>query len=78
MSVQCRLSSQLLDFYVDVAIRDFGGRWLAVADIAGEKEVGLARSAREALVASLSPLGSAATDALLADPQLLNMSRRVR
>lgn len=55
--VGCRLSSPSLDFSVDVRLRDFGGRWLAVADIAGEREMGLGRTARDALVASLSSLG---------------------
>ena len=51
-----------------------GGRWLAVADIAGEHEIGLGSSPREALAASLSSLGAQATTALLADPQLIGIS----
>jgi hypothetical protein len=53
-SVQFQLSSPGLDFYVDVRLRDFGGRWLAVADVAGDNEIGLGRSACEAL-APVSP-----------------------
>src|SRR5687767_10465577 len=56
---------------------DAGGRWLAVADIAGEREIGLGRSPREALTASLSSLGAQATTALLADPQLIGISGSV-
>jgi hypothetical protein len=68
--VAFRLTSPDLDFFVDVRLRDFGGRWLAVADIAGEWEMGLGRTARYALVASLSSLGPKAVKDLLADPRL--------
>jgi hypothetical protein len=68
--VNIRMRSPALDFYVDVRLRAFGQRWLAVADIAGEPEVGLACTAREALLASMASLGSAAATALLADPTL--------
>ena len=51
---------------------------MAVADIGGEAEVGLGRSAHQALEASLSSLGDGATKALMADPQLLAVSRRLR
>ncbi len=42
-SVQLRLTSPFLSFYVDVRLRNFNGRWLAVADIAGDKEIGIGR-----------------------------------
>ena len=83
ISVNFRISAAALDFYVDMRLRNFGdphaadgsgGRWLAVADIAGEREIGLGRSAREALAASLSSLGKQATTALLADPQLIEVT----
>lgn len=72
--VNFRVSAPNLNFYVDVRLRHFQGRWLAVADIADTREVGLGRSAREALAASLSSLGSHAVSALLADPQLLGVN----
>lgn len=78
MSVNFRLTASDLDFYVDVALRNFDGRWLAVADIAGDKEIGLGRSLRAALAASLSDLGPRAASRLMTDPQLLGVSRRVR
>lgn len=65
--VNFRLTADTLDFYVDVRLRNFGGRWLAVADIAGEQEVGLGRSARAALGACLLSLGRAAAESLLTD-----------
>lgn len=77
VSVNFRIGAPTLDFYVDVRLRNFGGRWLAVADISGDHEIGLGRTAREALTASLSSLGSAAARALLADPRLIGVSKHV-
>jgi hypothetical protein len=76
--VQFRLKSPSLDFYVDLRLRHFDGRWMAVADIAGDKEMGLGRTARDALVASLASLGLEAVTNLLSDPSLFDVSRRVR
>lgn len=78
VGVKFRICAPRLDFYVDVRVRSFDGRWLAVADIGGKPEIGLGRSAREALTASVSSLGSAAAYTLLADPQLIGLSRPVR
>lgn len=75
VSVQFALRAPSLDFWVDVHLRNFDGRWLAVAEIAGEPELGLGTTAREALSAALSCLGPRAAAALLADPQLLRVSR---
>ena len=77
-SVRFRLTAPTSDFHVDIDIRHFDGRWLATADIAGDREIGLGRSARDALAASLSSLGPAAAAAFLADPQLIGVSRRMR
>lgn len=35
-----RIRAVQLAFYVDVQLRDGDGRWLAVADVAGERETG--------------------------------------
>ena len=75
--MQFRLSAPSLDFYVDVRLRQFDGRWLAVAEISSEPEIGLGSTAREALAASLSSLGATAVDELLADPALLAISHTV-
>lgn len=75
-TVTFRIRAAELNFYVDVGLRNFDGRWLAVADIAGEHDIGLGRSAQEALAASLSSLGTAAATALMADPQLLHVGRQ--
>lgn len=74
MTLDVRLSDPSVDFWVDVKLRSFDDRWLAVADIAGQPEVGIGSSARRALVAALSGLGERLATALLADPQLLATS----
>jgi len=74
VDVRFRLSASSLVFYVDVRLRSFGERWIAVADISGDSELGLGTSAREALAGALSTLGAQATTALLADPRLLAAS----
>ena len=70
VNVNLRLCAPSLGFYVDVRLRNFHGRWLAIADIAGEPEVGLGHTGVEAIAASLSSLGSVATVALMSDSQL--------
>lgn len=46
-TVQFRLQAPSLDFWIDVRLRQFDGRWLAVAEIGGEPEIGLGMTARE-------------------------------
>lgn len=41
VSVKLRLRASCLEFWVGVRLRNFGGRWVAVAEIAGEHELGL-------------------------------------
>ncbi len=77
LSLEFRLSAPSLDFCVDVRLRKVGGRWIAVADIAGEHELGLGATARTALTAALSSLPGAAAAALLADPELFDVSRKI-
>jgi hypothetical protein len=73
-----RLSSPALDFFVDVRLTSRAGRWVAVAEIAGEREIGLGRTAHQALAASLVSLGREAVAALLADPGLMAASAQMR
>ena len=75
--MQFRLSAPELDLSVDVRLRSFGDRWIAAAEIAGDRELGLGSSAREALTAALASLGQAASEALLADPALFGPSAAV-
>jgi hypothetical protein len=63
-----------LDFWVDVNLRNVDQSWLAVAEIGGESEIGLGRSAQEALSAVLSCLGDEVASVLAADPQLCRVT----
>lgn len=70
-----RLRAPGLDFWVDVRLRSFKGRWVAVADIADDLELGLGLTPSEAIAAALSPFGVEARAALLTDPTLALASR---
>lgn len=59
-----RLTASSLDFWVDVRLASFNGRWLAVADICGEAEIGLGTTRSGALSAALAVLGLQAAKAL--------------
>ena len=48
-----RLTHLELDFWIDARLREFEGRWLAVADLADEPDVGTSEDAREALRGAL-------------------------
>jgi hypothetical protein len=71
VNVQVRLGAAGPGSSVEVSLRSFGDRWMAVAPIGGEPQIGLGRTAREALVASLVSLGQPAVRALLVDLALL-------
>jgi hypothetical protein len=73
-----RLTTTDLDFWVDVRLRSVDDRWIAVAEISGDHEIGLGGSAPEALGSALASLGEEAAAALLADPQLLGVGRKER
>jgi hypothetical protein len=59
-----------LDFWVDVRMREFDGRWLAVADLAGESDVGTGTKPREALRETLTALGPRLAEELAAGAEL--------
>lgn len=65
-----RLCSEAHDFWVEASLRSFGERWLAVAYLGGDPEIGLGSTARDALADALSSLGPKAAEVFLADPQL--------
>lgn len=52
-----RVTHPDFDFWVDVRLRDWDGKWLAVADLAGEPAMGTGAEPREALRAALTALG---------------------
>lgn len=53
-----RLTDPELDFWVDVQLRCFRGRWLAVADLAGTADVGVAIDRDVAILFALWSLGA--------------------
>ena len=73
-NLDVRLTAPSLDLVVDVNLRSSGDRWIAAADIAGELQIGLAATARQALAASLASFGDRVRTLLLADLSLLKPS----
>ena len=71
------LSSPAVDFEVDVRLTRRDDRWVAVARVRGQSQVGLGRTAREALAASVGHLDRRAAAALLAEPGLMAASLQV-
>ncbi len=78
VSVNARLVSEELGIDVDIQLRQLDGRWLAVAEYAGDPEVGIGATPRTALAAALATLGERSTAVLLADPQLFGVSAAIR
>ena len=65
-SVETRvLSAPNLDFWVEVRLFGYHGRWIAVASIAGDLELGWGRSIGAAVSTALSSLGPDAVRDLL-------------
>lgn len=78
VSVNARLVSEELGIDVDIRLRQLDGRWLAVAEYAGDPEVGIGATPRTALAAALTTLGERSTAVLMADPQLFGVSAAIR
>lgn len=55
--IALRLTDPELDFRVDVRLRQFGGTWLAAADLAGTPDVGVATDRGLAVSFALWSLG---------------------
>ena len=60
-----RLSTPLLDFWVDLRLFSSEDRWMAVAVIADEPEIGLGMSRHEAIGRALEALGTEAATAFV-------------
>jgi hypothetical protein len=71
VSVRFRLDAPGSGFTVGILVRSVGGRWMAEAEIDGKKDVGIGRTARQALEASLASLGLRVAAACLQDVALL-------
>jgi hypothetical protein len=76
--MRLRLRADALDFWVDVRVRGFGSRWLAVAQLAGDQEIGLGNTFGTAVANALASLGPKAVAALLADPTVARAAKSVR
>jgi hypothetical protein len=59
------LTHPALDFWIDVRLREFEGRWLAVADLADTPELGTGHMPAEALRRALAPFGAGLRDVLV-------------
>lgn len=77
VSINARLASAELGLDVEIRLRQLGDRWLAVAELGGEPEVGIGPTARVALTAALTTLGERAAAAFMADPQLFGISAAI-
>ena len=75
--VEFELAPATLGYSVSVRLTDFDARWLAVVECRSGSTEGLGGSARDALVAALSPLGTGATAALMADTGTFEASAMV-
>ncbi len=75
MKRHLRLTHPKLDFWVDVRLREFGGRWLAVADLADTPKVGSGVTPAEALRDALAVFGTELRDELVAGAALPGPSR---
>ncbi len=75
VDLQIRLAAPTVDVSVEVRLRSFGTRWLAVAETDGAPVTGLGPTAGAALHASLGTLKDSVRRALLADLSLLEPAR---
>jgi hypothetical protein len=62
-----RLTSPALDFWVDANVLERDSRYLAVAEIGDEREIGFGSSRGGALRAALQSLGPEATESLVGE-----------
>ncbi len=65
-----RLTHPDLDFYVDARLWQHDGRWLAVADLADEPDIGTGTDPRKALRGALSALGEPYASDMARDAEL--------
>jgi len=65
-----RLTHPVLDFWVDVRPREWDSKWLTVADLADEPDVGTGMEPREALRDALMALGPRLAGELAAGPAI--------
>ena len=69
------LTHRDLALWIDVRLREFDGRWLAVADFADEPDVGVGHDPRVALREALMALGPRMASELAESAQLGDQER---
>ena len=62
----------------EVRLRSAGDRWISESEAIGRAVTGIGPTARDAVVASLSWLGTRTLAELLADVRLIDVSRQLR
>lgn len=70
-----RLTHPALDSWIDVRLRDFDGRWLAVADLADTTQVVSGDTPPDALGGALASFGTRLRDELIARAAIPGPSR---
>ena len=76
-AVEFELAHPFFGYAMSILLRNLGGGWLATAESADSRLLGIGATAREALTAALNPLGAPAAARLMADPVLFGASVRV-
>ena len=69
-AMRLRLRHPDLDFYVDVTLAEIEGRWLAVAMLADEPDIGAGHEPRVALRSALAALGEQYATEMAASAEL--------
>ena len=65
-----RLTHPDFEFWVDVRLREFEGRWLAVAELASEPDIGVGDNPKQAVTEALMALGPRPAGELAASAEL--------
>ena len=76
-SVEFELSHPAFGYTMSIRLQNLGGRWLAVAQDADNRLLGIGANAREAFTVAIAPLGARTAALLMADPALFGASVRV-
>ena len=76
-SVEFELAHPFFGFAISMRLHNLGGRWLATAQRADSRLLGIGATAREAFTVAIAPLGARTAALLMADPALFGASVRV-
>ena len=76
-SVEFELAHPSSGYAMSIRLHNVGGRWVAIAQCADSRLLGIGATAREALTVAITPLGAPTAARLMADPTLFGASVRV-